>query len=159
MGRIMGREMIGFYFARELEMLDVIPEGKGTRAFYEGYLSPHVGRSHLAGKSLFGEVVFSSPQEQLVKFDLDGKPVFDRPGTRRDFSRIAECHAGIERFVDDLADLDPNLAARRFDTRLVDGLFGLFASRECVLPDDVRNMFLFDDYYTPLLRSLPLTIH
>lgn len=101
--------------------------------------------------------MFSSPEAQLIRFDSTARPVFDPTEPRRNFDAIAECHRGIERLIDDMMDLDPRLPRRRFDTDLVDRLYGLFTESDCVVSEDVKAMFRFTDYYSPHLNDVQLT--
>jgi predicted HAD superfamily hydrolase len=146
---IMEKELSGFYFAKEIDMLDICSPLDKCYALYEEYISPYISRSNLAMKLLFGEVVFSSPDEQLVKFEKNGQPVFEKRNAIRDFRRMQECHAGIESFIEDMMAFDDNLLNRIFPNETVDILYGLFSSNCCVCSEEVKKSFFFSDYYNP----------
>lgn len=146
---LMERELLGFYFAKEIDMLDIFNDQDQCHALYDEYISPHSSRSNLAMKFIFGEVVFSSPDEQLVKFDEHGQPVFEIRDTIRDFGGICECQTGIENFVEDMMAFDKNLLNRDFPNDTMDLLYGLFSDEGCVCSDEIKQSFIFHDYYSP----------
>ncbi|MCX5813459.1 MAG: haloacid dehalogenase [Proteobacteria bacterium] len=155
---IMEKELTGFYFAKELDMLDVCSPLDKCYSLYDEYVSPHTSRTNLAMKFLFGEIVFSSPDEQLVKFEKNGLPVFEKRELKRDFRKIDECHSGIEQFINDMMVFDDRLLRRVFNNEIVDMLYGLFTSKSCICSEEVREMFYFDDYYNPNVANLRLDI-
>jgi predicted HAD superfamily hydrolase len=156
--KILGKSMEGFYFATEYDMLDIFDSLDNINALYGACVSPHTSRLHLCTKNLFGEAVFSAPHEQFVKFDRDGTPRYDERNKPRNFTTIADCHAGIERFLDDMMALDDRLLSRRFSNDLVDELFGLFFSIRCRRSAEVDKGFVFSDYYNPAIPEVTLTL-
>ncbi len=156
--KVMEKELSGFYFAKELDMLDICTASDKCYALYEEYVSPHISKSNLAMKFIFGEVVFSSPDEQLISFKENGLPVFEKRNVKRDFSRIQECHLGIESFIEDMMTRDDNLLSRNFQDETVDVLYGLFSGNGCICSEEVKESFLFTDYYNPDSPELILTV-
>ncbi|MBN1381297.1 MAG: haloacid dehalogenase [Deltaproteobacteria bacterium] len=159
MSEIMEKTLYGFYFATEHDMTDVFDSPDAIFALYGKRLSPFTSRSSLLTKALFGEVVFSAPDEQLVKFDGGGKPVFQRKRKSRDFSMIGECHRGIEQFVEEMIELNGNDPWPRNNTEFLDNLFGLFSSPACVCSDQVKKSFVFSDYYNPDVPEAALSLN
>ncbi len=158
MAKIMERELAGFYFGREIEMSDFFGSTDKCFALYEEYMSPHTSRSNLAMKFIYGEVIFSSPEEQLVNFERNGCPIFEQRPEKRNFEQIKNCHAGIERFVEDIMAFDNNILLGKFNNKLVDTLFGLFATKSCVCSEEVKQSFVFNDYYNPGASDLRLSL-
>ncbi len=156
--KIMEKELSGYYFARELDMLDICGPSDQCFSLYEEYISPHLSRSNLAMKFILGEVVFSAPDEQVVRFEENGLPVFEKRNAKRDFSRIQECHMGIERFIEDMMARDDNLLNRNYQNEIVDALYGLFSSNACICSEEVKKSFLFTDYYNPDSPESMLTL-
>jgi predicted HAD superfamily hydrolase len=155
---IIEKELSGFNFAKEIDMLDICNPSDKCYALYDEYISPHTSRSNLAMKFIFGEVVFSSPDEQLVMFEKNGQPVFEKRNVMRDFKRMQECHAGIEDFIEDMMALDDKLLSRKFPNETVDILYGLFSSNSCVCSAEVKKSFIFTDYYNPDNPELMLDV-
>ena len=155
---IMEKELIGFYFAKELDMLDICSPSDKCHALYEEYVSPHTSRSNLAMKFIYGEVLFSSPDEQLVRFEKNGRPVFEERSVKRDFTKIAECHKGIECFMEDMMAQDDHLLSRHLNNEIADALYGLLSSQSCVCSEEVRQSLIFNDYYNPDVPDLKLNI-
>jgi len=147
--RILKKELTGFYFAREVDMLDIFDRPDQCHALYEDFISPHMGRSQLSTKYIFGEIIFSSPDEQLINFDVAGLPSFEAKSVKRDFENIRECHAGVERFIDDMMALDDHLLTRNFPHETVDQFYGLFSTKSCVCSERLKKNFVFSDFYNP----------
>lgn len=156
--KVMERELSGFYFAKELDMLDILTSSDKCYSLYEEYISPHISKSNLAMKFIFGEVVFSSPEEQLIRFNENGIPVFEKRNVQRDFRKIQECHLGIESFIEDMMRRDDNLLSRNFQDKTVDALYGLFSGNGCICSEEVKESFLFTDYYNPDDPEIILTV-
>jgi hypothetical protein len=158
MRRVLGRNLHGYYFATEENMADILTSNERVSALYGERVSCHTGRLQICLNYLFGEVVFSAPEEQCVCFDQSGNPRFQERNGTRDFSSIARCHAGIEQFVEDMLALDSQLLDRQFDNTLIDTLFGLFTTKRCVCSESVRESFVFSDYYNPNSSDVKLVI-
>jgi HAD superfamily hydrolase (TIGR01549 family) len=143
--KLLGREITGFYFALESFQKESYFIDIPARGLYDSY-SGDITRSFLLKHFLFGEVVLSSPDEQFIRFDADGKPIFDNLGKNRNFSIIDKCHAGIREYFNDASAIHYGLSGH-MTMNLVDELYGLFLTDRCVISDQVRNSFIFKDYY------------
>jgi predicted HAD superfamily hydrolase len=147
--KLMGAEIHGYYFATESDMQEIIPSLENVSALYGNLTSPHTESSAFVAKFLFGEVIFSSPDEQVVKFDKSGSPEFQNSKKVRNFSKVMECHRGIADFVEGMLQLDPLMLSRSFNVKMVESFYGLFSSKHCLLSDGVKSSFTFSDYYDP----------
>ena len=155
---IMETPLSGFYFGTEHDIVDIFGWRDKICALYGERLSPHTARSPLFTKALFGEVVFSSPDEQLVRFGKGGHPVYEQRQRKRDFSLIEECHKGIEQFVEEMMELYGNISGMRINNELINDLYGLFSSPACVCSEEVRTSFVFNDYYNPDAPDVTLSL-
>lgn len=144
---VIGRELYGYYFATENDICEIMPSLDTIFALYGNLMHPDMERSAFKSKFLFGEVILSSPDNQLVKFDQKGQPVFQCDKKARNFFPIGECHQGITKYVDEMLDIDVRLQERCFDTKIIESYYELFLSQACILSENVRSSFLFSDYY------------
>ncbi|ACL22185.1 HAD superfamily hydrolase-like protein [Desulfitobacterium hafniense DCB-2] len=151
---LIDNELTGYYFAIEYDALSILGSAQQSYSYYPEMASPHIGETNLAAKYLFGEVVFSSPDEQLIKFDKNNAPIFDAGIIERNFSMIQECHRGIEQYIDDMVEIDKNLLERTFDIKMVDEFYGMFSNANYICSNEVKRMFVFSDYYNPGVQNL-----
>lgn len=154
LSQIINKELFGYYFATEYDTVDILESAKYFNSFYKEMVSPHMGEFNLSTKYLFGEVVFSSSDEQFIKFDEKKEPIFDTRKNERDISLIQECHRGIEQYVDDAMAMDEKLLQRAFSVKLIDNFYGLFLSQNCICSERIKKAFVFFDYYNPESQKL-----
>lgn len=147
--KIIGKDLYGYYFATQNEMLEVLSSQDNIFALYGKFANLYTERSSIISKCLFGEVVLSAPDEQLIKFTETGEPLFQRGRGKRNYSPIDDCHQGITKYVDDLINIDINLMQRSFNIDIIDRLYDLFSSNDCILSEEVKSSFVFNDYYDP----------
>ena len=147
--RILDQDIYGYYFATESNISDIMSSLDMVFALYGSQVHPYMGNSPFIDKYLLGEVILSSPEEQVIKFDTLGAPVYHHRGTERNFSPIEECQQGITAFIEGVIATDCSLLERVFDPDLAVYLYDLFSSTRCVPSVDVKKCFLFNDYYDP----------
>ena len=137
------------YFATRVDF-DNIPTRCRAKALYGSGLSPYSAKAGFLIKHyLTAESVFSSPEEQFVKFS-EGLPVFESSQEGRDFSGIAECHEGIQSFFDEMTGRDRHLLTRRFSPDLADAIFGGFFSTEGIdVSQDIKDSLYLRDAFAP----------
>lgn len=143
-------DMRFLYFLTKTEMKDVDLKTGQVHSLYGDYLSAYTCQSNsLIRHYLTAEAVFSSPEEQFVKFQ-DGTRNFSAPVDERDFSAMAECHSGIQGFVKDMLSPGEFMSKEVFDNTLVDSLFGImFDASRVHVPDSVKNAFRITDEFAP----------
>ncbi|MBI4855613.1 MAG: haloacid dehalogenase [Acetobacterium woodii] len=144
---ILGRSMNGFYFATESEIKKFLKSSKKNFGLYGEYEDTCISKSYLISNYIVGEIIFSSPDEQLIKFDKKGCPIYNNKSNKRDFSLIEQCHQGIEKYITNFLKYDTFLLEREFDTGLIDKLFGLLVSDKSVFSNQIKKGLLFNDYY------------
>ncbi|ADQ06814.1 Haloacid dehalogenase domain protein hydrolase [Caldicellulosiruptor hydrothermalis 108] len=155
--KIMKKDLCGYYFATEYDIKNIILPSQKAYGLYGELISPHLSKTSISTKYLFGEIVFTSPDGQLVKFDDNGQPVFEKNSINEfHFSIINECHEGMLAFVEEMIKLDRGLLERNFGNELIDKLYGLFTSHACFISDDIKKFFIVDDYYAPSRRGTNL---
>ncbi len=138
------------YFATRVDFGDV-PTKNEVFALYGSRLSPYSGKANsLIKYYLTAESVFSSPDEQFVKFSSDGRPVFETADEARDFSGIDACHRGIDSFLDEMTGRDQNIAVRDFSAELADACFGSFFGKDgVVLSNEIKRALHIRDGFAP----------
>jgi predicted HAD superfamily hydrolase len=146
-------ELFFFYFLTKLEMKEIAVNSDRVNALYGQYINTYTDSSSNLGRHyLTGEAVLSAPDEQFVKIE-HGVKRFRPPDEESDFSGIAECHRGIERFFLDMLAIDPHLLSRSINTELADDLFGLMFSPEKVtVTENIKKHFVITDDYAPARR-------
>lgn len=139
-----------FYFQTRVDFEDVSTK-HDAHALYGKNLSSYTDSSNaLIRHYLTAESVFSAPDEQFVRFSATGAPVFECDNGKRNFSGIAHCHEGMERFFQDMIQADPDIASRDFSNSLIDGILGIFfMADQCVLPDTIRQGLNIRDSFSP----------
>lgn len=152
--KIIDRELIGYYFAAEYDVENILGSVQRFYSFYPEIVSPFSGETNFTAKYLFGEVVFSSPDEQFIKFDDNNTPVFDSGISEREFSLIQECHRGIEQYIDDIMETDKNLLQRSFNIEMIDEFYGMLSNKNYICADEIKKMFVLYDYYNPVIQKL-----
>lgn len=144
--RLLNKRLEGFYFASEEDILEIYPDMEDIHALYGECLSSHTSKLHLMVKYLFGEVIFSAPHGQVLRFSKEGNPIFQEEKERR-FDGIYECHCGIEGYLDDLFALEKYPEQLAFSNDFIDRIFGLFSSDYVLLSDAVKSNFTFYNFY------------
>lgn len=156
---ILKSSMNGFYFATEMDMMDFFDETNRNFGLYGEFVNSSISKSFLISNYLIGEIIFSSPDEQLIKFDEKGTPVFNKKSSKRDFSLIKQCHDGIIKYVADFINSDPYILERVFDTVLIDNIYGLLVADKCVFSNEIRMGLLFNDYYNSETENIYLNLN
>lgn len=139
-----------FYFLTKIEMKDINIKPDSIHSLYGDYLSSYTDNSnYLIRHFLTAEAVFSSPDEQFIKFK-DGKLIFNQFDTKKDFSKMAQCHTGIEQLFIDMINLDDNIISRNFNNELIDNIFGfMFQTQNIDFSHNVKSAFSITDDYVP----------
>lgn len=143
--KIIKQRMKGFYFAAEEDLLDIYPWKEDIFCLYEGLVSTHTSKWNLIIKYLFGEVVLTAPEGQLIYFEKDEIPVYEK--RKSSFEEIKKCHQGIEQYVEDIMNIIPNIALGTFSLEMIDKIFGVFGLENVILSEEVINAFQFEDFY------------
>jgi predicted HAD superfamily hydrolase len=138
-----------FYFLTTIDMKNIKVNQEKVHALYGEFLSPFTCTTNsLVRHYLMAESVFSSPDEQFVKFK-NGEPVFKEDFGIRHFEQIKLCHQGIEEFFDDLSSVDKNIFSRTYNHVLMDKIFGsLFDDQLFYVPDEIKGMFTITDGFS-----------
>ncbi|KTE92014.1 haloacid dehalogenase [Desulfitobacterium hafniense] len=152
--KIINKELIGYYFAAEYGVENILGPEQRFYSFYPNMVSPFSGDTNFTAKYLFGEVVFSSPDEQFIKFNEKNEPIFDSGISERELSLIQKCHQGIEQYIDDIMEMDKNLLQRTFNIEMIDEFYGMFSNRNYDCADEIKKMFVLYDYYNPVIQNL-----
>jgi hypothetical protein len=120
-----------------------------VHALYGEFLSPFTCTTNaLIRHYLMAESVFSSPDEQFIKFKND-KPVFKDDLGNRNFEQIELCHQGIEEFFVDLLNTDDRIFSRSYNHILIDKIFGtLFNEQSFYVPDALKEVFSITDGFS-----------
>ena len=99
---------------------------------------------------LTAEAIFTSPDEQFVRFLKQGLPVFENSDTIREYQDISKFQEGMERFFVDNMNMDDNILKRDYNIELIDCIFGcLFSPDKCVLSPDIKKVFKIADNFSP----------
>lgn len=89
-----------------------------------------------------GDCIFTSPKEQLIKFDDDGIPVFAVNKKEGCIETIEETHKGIEAFITDYIKLTPySIKKQEITADLVDCLVGMFAYGYYIVNEEWKDQF------------------
>jgi predicted HAD superfamily hydrolase len=138
-----------FYFLTTIDMKNIKINYEKAHALYGKFLSPFTCTvNSLIKHYLMAESVFSSPDEQFVKFEND-EPVFREDFERRNFDQIKFCHQGIEDFFNDFLSIDNNGFSRSYNYILSDKIFGLlFDEKSFYVPDEVKRFFSITDAFS-----------
>lgn len=141
-------ELNMFYFATTIDMKNIKVDLKKVFALYGDFLSIYTSIGNALIKHfLMTEAVFSSPQEQFIKFK-NQIPVFKEECGERDFNQIEICHEGIEMFFSDMiregnfesAQLNPYFTNMLFGTLFMDSIFKV--------SDDIKSAFVITDGFS-----------
>src|SRR3972149_9349128 len=138
------------YFATLVNFEDVSCENE-VHAVYGKKLSSYTDSTNaLVRYYLTAESIFSSPDEQFVRFSNEGLPVYENIDPHRDFSGIARCHEGIESFFNDTLKNDTRLISRDFSDKFSDYIFGLaFSPKKCSLSAEIKKKLNIKDSFSP----------
>lgn len=149
--QILQQKMTGYYFAGE-ELENIMPDHRRIFAWYGKDKSTHTSRESLLMQYLYGEVVFSAPQGQLLYFAPDGTPVYN--ARSKSFQPIEECHKGITQYVRDMIHSVPDLLSYDWSLETVDQVFGSMTSPRVILSDVVKKNFILKDDITGKTTTL-----
>ena len=144
---IIDKDMHGFYFATEIDLKKFFKNTDKIFGLYGEFINSNVTKSHFLSNYLIGEVILSSPDEQLIKFNKEGQPIFNQKDSKRNVALIEQCHRGIMTYVKDFLKQDKYLLDRNFDIKLIDEIYGIVSSNKCIISDEIKKAFLFNDYY------------
>lgn len=139
-------QLIGMYFASEINLCQILEKQDQVKTCFGKNLSTHTAKQNIFSKYLFGETIFTAPQEQLLFFDEKGIPVYAE-NSHRDIEKILECQKGIMQLVQDMTE-DFSCYKANYSKELADNLFGLFSKKNFVLDKSVEEGFLFRDDYS-----------
>ncbi len=145
MTKITRRRMKGLYFASEEDILDIYPFMEDIFCLYGENLSTHTSRLNVMAKYLYGETILSAPNGQLIRFSEEGLPIYEE--RRENFTKIQDCHRGIEQYMEDVLEIMPDLEENLFSNEQIDQIWGAFDLPNVKLSQEVREAFRFDDYY------------
>lgn len=151
--KIINKNMVGYYFATELDIQEVFLDLSNIHGIYGTLVSPYTSNCLVANKYLFGEVIFSAPEGQLIRFDDKGNQIFQKRNLKYD--NIEASHVGILYFLDEILGKNPLFRYFKWDKNLVQELYGLVSSSEkVIIPTEIKNRFQLDDYYNYLNINL-----
>lgn len=138
-----------FYFLTTIDMKNIKLDYEKVHALYGEFLSPFTCTTNsLIRHYLMTESVFSSPDEQFVKFK-NVEPVFMDEFGNRNFEQIKLCHQGIEDFFVDLLNSDDCIFLRSYNHVLIDKIFGiLFDEQFFYVPDAIKEVFTITDGFS-----------
>ena len=99
---------------------------------------------------LTAESIFTSPEEQFVRFSTEGLPVYEDCNGHREYQYIDEFHKGIECFFNDNINVENKNLKRDYSIEFIDSLFGcLFSNDRCMLSQNLKNIFNISDNFSP----------
>lgn len=120
-------------------------------SLYEKSFSAYTGDGNsLIKYYLAAESIFTSPEEQFVRFSTEGLPVYEACNGDREYQYIDEFHKGIECFFNDNINVGNNNLERDYSIEFIDNLFGcLFSNDQCILSQNIKNIFKGSDNFSP----------
>lgn len=124
----------------------------------EGFLGEDMANFERRGYTkctLLNDSILISPNEQLVKINRDGNPVFVSDLREESFEKIRDVQEGIEEFCYDYIRLTPYAIEEQEPTaELVDCLVGLLISNTYVLNGDWKNDFAVVEQFSGEIGSV-----
>ncbi len=138
------------YFMTRVAFKD-IETHNDVYTLYEKCFSEYTGDGNsLIKYYLAAESIFTSPEEQFVRFSTEGLPVYEACNGDREYQYIDEFHKGIECFFNDNIDFENNNLKRDYSIEFIDNLFGLlFSNDRCILSQNIKNIFKVSDNFSP----------
>jgi len=143
---VLERELTGFYFALEYDAAYILDQEYSARSWYPKPISPHVGQSRLAEQLLLGETVFSAPHGAVVAFSDDETPIYEPTKPERAVL-VAACHHGIEAYMEDILQMEPDLEGLENTVDLADAIFGLLCDGRFLLSEEIKAGLTFEDRF------------
>ncbi|MCM1302700.1 MAG: haloacid dehalogenase [Lachnospiraceae bacterium] len=143
--KMIKKRIKGFYFASEEDIYHIYPHMEDIFCLYGENVSTHTSRLNIVIKYLYGETIVSAPDGQLICFSEEGKPIYEPRS--KSFARIRECHNGVEKYIDDMIKIIPDLSDPIFSNELIDRIWGMFGTENVILSQEVKETFSFEDYY------------
>jgi hypothetical protein len=143
MQKVLGREMVGFYFAAEYEIDEILSDGI-YMTYYPDKMSTHTARQNLYIQYLQGEAMFSAPYGQLKGFNGSGEPFYVHTDERR-VEVMKECQEGILEYINDYIYMNPEWEKQQPDIAFIDAIYGLLTDKRFVLDDRVKKGMVFED--------------
>jgi FMN phosphatase YigB (HAD superfamily) len=145
--KLLKRDIYGFYVGLEEDIKLLYPSfPKRLMSLYPELISPIMSKLGIAKAMLFGECIFTSPDEQLLRFDSNANPIFADKQHERSFEKINAVHHGIMQYIDEMQ----RLAVEPCDTDVLDGFLNLLPGEWFEYDESVKKAFVFDGGVTLL---------
>lgn len=103
---------------------------------------------------LIWECILTSPDSQIVKFDENGKPIYQQNRLEgNNFENFEEIQKGIKDFILEFLEIKQKLPETDFDRRLSEEIFGFIKSEFVEIGEELKNKFEFENNYENIKRE------
>lgn len=146
MQKVLGKKMDGFYFGTEHAVNKFYSKEDYPIGLYGNLEEPCMSSSKLISNYLIGEMFFTAPDEQLIKFDKLGQPIFNQ-GDNKHYTIIEKIHEESLAYINEMKKNYDDIGEWEINERFGDELYGIMIEWLNQLPKEIRQKFLFNDYY------------
>lgn len=142
LSKILERPVAGYYFCALMGGEN--PYGlTNNHGLYSG------NSSYLANNLCLFESVITAPEGMYVRCNSDGS-FCNAPlqSNQRSFDKKELIHQGIVAFAKTMVERDKLVVQRPRSLEFADNLWGTLTSHECVVSEEIRETFYYDNYFT-----------
>jgi predicted HAD superfamily hydrolase len=152
LAKLLDKPVHGYYFVTNIEQKALQYKGNSMRGCYGEQEDGYVTEKIIFKYHLILESVLTSPDGQLECFTAhtDGiTPVYGQSGyAQRHFSSIAQIHAGISAYFDDMLDAyKENVFEMPVTEQLLHDILGFTVWDKSFLAPEIANLFSVEDNY------------
>lgn len=135
--RLLGRKLGGYYMGNRsgIGNKDGFIDGERTYSLYPDIIGYNDSPLGISAMVRLGEMVYTAPDNQLERFDNEGRPIF-APGTRN-FTLSEHCQKGIRDYIKDMTDL----GVEPCSLGMADKLLHLLTKKDLSWSESVRQLF------------------
>lgn len=138
------------YFMTRIDFEDIRTQNNIYSLYAKSFSAYTSVTNYLIKYFLAAEAIFTSPDEQFVRFSTKGIPEFENNNNSRELKSILKLQEGIESFFTDNINSDKNIISRDYNIELVDYIFGcLFSHDKCTLSSKLQKSFNIIDSFSP----------
>lgn len=148
MQKILEKKLDGFYFGTEYDMHRFYPKEEYPLGLYGNLEEPCMTESKLIGNYLVGEMFFTAPDEQLIRFTKAGIPIFNHI-SGRNYITIEKIHEKSLEYITEMKKVYKNIDEWKINEKFIDEIYGVMIELLKQSPEDVKENFSFNDYYNP----------
>lgn len=148
MQKLLRKKLDGFYFGTEYGMHKFYVKEDLPLGLYGNLEEPCMTESKIIGNYLVGEMFFTSPEEQLIKFNELGIPIFNQ-NSGRDYSYIESVHKSSLEYICEMKEIYEDIDNWEIDEKLIDEIYGIMLDFLRQFPEHMKEKLSFNDYYNP----------